>query len=79
MSMVPGEGRDALKAIGKRFSPCHDDVSEEQHVVAGIGNALHDLWQCEGIHPAEIAAEALEDANYHNEAVALRAIAKGAN
>lgn len=75
--MIPGEGRDALKVLGKKFSPCHDEVSNEQHVAAGIGKALHDLWQCEGIHPAEIAALALEDANCHDEAAQMREIAEG--
>jgi hypothetical protein len=77
LGMTPGEGRDTLKELGRRFSPCHNGVSARQHIIAGIGKALHDLWECEGIHPAEIAAEALEDANYHDEAAQLRKLAEG--
>ena len=74
MPTPPNEGAKALEACRKFGLTYNGDAQTQLEV--GIGDALHDLWTQTGSHPAEIAAFALEDANYHDEAAALREIAR---
>jgi len=73
MSMIPGEGAEALKAL-RKFSPLRTDVtfSEEDHQQYAIAKCLADLQNCNGPNPLEIAILALEDNNHHSLCQVLR-------
>jgi len=78
---MPGKKADVLTELGvewarKRLVPdAFEMFNLNQRIVAGLGSGLSDLMNCLGIDPRLIAAEALEDQNYHTEAEALRAAA----
>ncbi len=76
--MVPGHLSDALQELGIRAAEeiarpeSFKRMDHNERVFFGLGHALADLRNCSGIDPRLVAAEALEDDNFHSEATILR-------